>query len=289
MEQASGGVMALVPSLTRRRQGPAPERELLEVLGVNKGYGGRQALANVSLSVAPGAIVGVIGPNGAGKTTLLDVISGFATPEGGRVVFAGEDITSWPADRRARLGMSRRFRDARLFPTLTVNEVLAICVEQSGDGGSSSEHAVSSFRPGKRTRSVQEAVDGLVELMHLERYREAYVADLSTGTRRLVDLAAAIASSPQLLLLDEPAAGLAQAETDQLAPVLEQVRTRTGCAMVVIEHDIALVSRLADELMALHLGRVIARGRPDAVLEDGAVVAAYLGDAISAVPAGDAP
>ena len=277
IEGAGAPVSSSMPTTTAARRGsPGRDETVLEVSGIDKSFGGREALRNVSLTLRSGEILGLIGPNGAGKTTLLDVISGFTTPDSGSVRFAGSEVTGWSPDQRARSGMSRRFRDARLFPTLTVDEVLTIAVEESDNLAAAPDG--SSFRQGRRTRSVAESVAGLVELMHLERYRESYLSDLSTGTRRLVDLAAAVASGPRLLLLDEPAAGIAQAETLELAPILRQLRTRLGCAMVVVEHDIALVSGLADTLMALHLGEVLAAGSPAAVLDDEQVLAAYLGD-----------
>jgi ABC-type branched-subunit amino acid transport system ATPase component len=276
------GVLALPVSGdgARRRSAAHPEQMLLDVVGISKRFGGREALSDVSLSLRRGEILGIIGPNGAGKTTLLDIVSGLTMPDAGSVLLAGADITLWTPDRRAREGVCRRFRDARLFPTLTVEEIVALAVQQSEDAATAGS-ALAPWRP-RRSRTAAETVDALIELMRLQRYRETVAADLSTGTRRLVDLACAIASAPQLLLLDEPATGLAQAETEELEPILRQLRSRLGCAMVVVEHDVALVSALADQLMALHLGRVLARGTSDAVLNDEAVVAAYLGHGTAA-------
>jgi len=276
--ETSAAPLALLPTMLPRRPASNGDQTLLDVTDLAKSYGGRAAIHDVSLTLRRGIIVGLIGPNGAGKTTLLDIISGVAEPDRGSVVFAGEDVTLWTPDRRARLGMSRRFRDARLFPTLTVEEILTICVQQSDDAVPVRPvQGVAAFRP-RRSRSVDEAVDGLIELLRLKRHRDSRAADLSTGTRRIVDLAAAIAAGPQLLLLDEPASGLAQSETEELAPILRQVRNRLGCAVVIIEHDINLVAGLADELIVLHLGQVLTRGKPDEVLQDDAVLTAYFGE-----------
>ncbi|MFN2569062.1 MAG: MFS transporter, partial [Candidatus Dormibacteria bacterium] len=228
IEQGSAPRLTTAPATPPGRGAPAPpSRHLLEVAHVDQSYGGRRALRDVSLTLAPGAVLGLIGPNGAGKTTLLDVISGFVRQDAGAVFCDGTDVTLWGADARARYGMVRHFRGARLFPTLTVEEVLTIFIEQS-EAATDATTPSTGRQPLRRTRSTKESLDGLVALAHLERYRESPVADLSTGLRRLVDLAGAMAGRPRLLLLDEPAAGLAHAEIEALPPILHELRARLG-------------------------------------------------------------
>ncbi len=250
---------------------------LLEARGLAKSFGGVKALDAVSLSVTEGAIVGIIGSNGAGKTCALDVISGFLNPDQGQVLFRSEDITRQSPAQRATAGLGRTFQDARLFPSMTVRETLATALDRHLEVR---EPFAYAFRLGAAVRSeadVALTVDETIELMGLGRYQDAFVSDLSTGTRRIVELGCAIAHAPTVLLLDEPAAGIAQREVEALQQVLLQVRDETGASLAVIEHDIPLLSGISDSLVCLHLGRVIAHGTPEAVLREDAVVASYLG------------
>jgi branched-chain amino acid transport system ATP-binding protein len=267
------------PRPSRPQVAPAPVGgpPLLEAEGISRAFGGIKALEQVALRVDAGAIVGVIGSNGAGKTTLFDVCSGFLVPDAGTVSFLGSDITGCSTAERATRGLGRTFQDARLFPSMTVREVLATALDRHLEVR---EPFAYAFRLGAAVRSeadVRFTVDEIVEVMGLGRYRDAFVSDLSTGTRRIVELGCAIAHGPRVLLLDEPAAGIAQREVEALQEVLLQVRDDTGAALAIIEHDIPLVSAISDSLVCLHLGRVIADGAPDDVLVDPAVVASYLG------------
>src|SRR5205807_5074564 len=211
---------------------------------------------DVDLSVGEGQILGIIGSNGAGKTTLFDLCSGFLAVDQGHVVLQGRDVTELDAAGRAELGLGRSFQDARLFPSLTVAETLATALERHVEVR---EPLACAFRVGAvvdSERDVAERVEELIELMGLDRYRDAFVSELSTGTRRIVELACAIAHEPAVLLLDEPSSGIAQKETEALGRLLLQLRDQTGASLAVIEHDIPLVSSIADELVCLHLGRV---------------------------------
>ena len=261
--------------------GPAAAR--LEVREVSRRFGGVDALSRVSLRAGPGEVLGIIGANGAGKTTLFDVCSGFLAPTGGTVVLDGHDVTELSAPARARRGLGRVFQDARLFPSLTVAETLAVTLDRHVDV----RDPVSNIFGLGAALDAQEAVAGRVEellaLVGLGPYRDAFVSELSTGTRRIVELAGALAHEPSVLLLDEPSSGIAQRESEALGELLLAVRERTGATLVVIEHDIPLVSSLADRLVCLHLGEVIAEGPPGAVLEDPEVVAAYLGTEETAI------
>ena len=250
----------------------------LEISDVRRSFGGVTAVAGVSFSLAPGEILGIIGSNGAGKTTLLDLISGFLTPDEGAVTLSGEDVTPLSASGRSALGLGRLFQDARLFPSLTVAETIAIAFERHVEV---KDPVALMFRLRAAVdseREIGDGVDELIETMGLERYRNAFISELSTGTRRIVDLACSLAHRPSVLLLDEPSSGIAQRETEALADVLLRVRTLTGSSIVIIEHDMPLLSSISDRALCMHLGAVISEGTPSEVLSDPAVIASYLGD-----------
>ena len=249
----------------------------LEVRHLSLSFGGVRALDDVSLAVPPGARVGLIGPNGAGKTTLFDAICGYVDVDAGQVVVNGVDVGRRDAAGRARAGLARSFQDARLFPSMTVSEALMVAAtpRRRGLGHVPAMLGLPAVR--RAERASRASVDGLVERLGLGDYRDVFIGELSTGTRRVVDLAGVLAREPALILLDEPSAGLAQAEVEQLAPLLATVAASTGAAVVMIEHDIPLVAEFAQHLVVLESGRVIARGEPGPVLADPAVVEAYLG------------
>ncbi|MGH9042510.1 MAG: MFS transporter [Acidimicrobiia bacterium] len=264
------------PSAAPRPDGPeAPPA--LEVVGLSKRFGAVVALDEVTLSLPPGRILGIIGPNGAGKTTLFDAVSGFVPPDAGRVALAGVDITPMAPDRRARLGLGRSFQDARLFPSLTVAESIGLALERKVEVRDPLATALGLRAVARSERCVTDRVSEIIERMGLGAYADSFVAELSTGTRRLVDLACVLAHEPTVLLLDEPSSGIAQREAEALGPVLVDIRDQTGAALVVIEHDLPLVSGIAEEMVALDLGRVLARGTPAEVLADPQVAAAYMG------------
>jgi ABC-type branched-subunit amino acid transport system ATPase component len=259
------------------------EAPLLEVRGLTRSFGGITAVDDVSFALQPHAILGFIGPNGAGKTTIFDMISGLLSADGGEIRLRDRAITRWSAPRRAMAGLGRSFQDAQLFPSLTVAENLAIGLERHVAVRDHLAAMLALPAIQESERQVAFAVGDLVELFGLGNYRDKFVGELSTGSRRIVDLAMALAHDPDVLLLDEPSSGIAQRETEALAPLLLRVRSETGCALLVIEHDMPLITALADELIALDLGRVIARGRPDEVVNDREVVRAYLGGDVAAI------
>jgi len=254
---------------------PAPPAFAL--VGVTKRYGGVSALTDVSLSVAPGEILGVIGSNGAGKTTLLDIASGFVKADSGVVIMAGVDLTHLSAAQRAKRGVGRVFQDARLWPSMTVREALATAIEQFSGIRDPLGAALARSRDERSEKAVALRAEQLLSEFGLRRFGDSFVAELSTGTRRVVELACAVAHGPKVLLLDEPTAGIAQRESDALGELLLGLREQTGAAFIVIEHDVPLVSSLADRVICLHLGEIIAQGDATGVLNDPAVVAAYLG------------
>ncbi|HEV8627396.1 MAG TPA: ATP-binding cassette domain-containing protein, partial [Acidimicrobiia bacterium] len=257
---------------------PVPSRGVhLECRGIVRRFGGLTALDGVDLDVAPGTAVGIIGHNGAGKTTLFDVVSGFLAPDAGRVLLGDVDVTDTAPHRRAVAGLGRSFQEARLYPSLTVAETVAVALERHLPNHDTLAAALALPASTYMELSIAERVTDVLALLGLTGYRNHRIADLSTGTRRIVELACVLAQDPAVLLLDEPSAGVAQRETEALAPLLRRVREATGCSLVIIEHDMGLISAVCDELVALEFGSVIARGTPAEVLSHPKVIASYLG------------
>jgi ABC-type branched-subunit amino acid transport system ATPase component len=249
----------------------------LDVRHISVRFGGIAALDDVSLEVHHGEVVGIIGPNGAGKTTLFDVISGFLRPDAGRVLLDGTDLSTETAATRARLGLGRSFQDSQLFAGLTVREALAVSLERFVDV-SDPFNAMLRLPAQVRTEAaVSRRVDDLMELFGLGLFADNLVSELSTGSRRLVDLAAVLAHQPSVILLDEPSSGVAQREVEAMGRLLRNVRDRLDATLLVVEHDIAFIAELADRLIALDRGEVIATGGPRAVLELPVVGKAFLG------------
>ena len=249
----------------------------LTVSNLSHHFGGIAAVNDVSFTLHEGEILGLIGPNGAGKTTIFDIISGHLPTQRGHIFVGQADVTDWPAERRALVGLGRSFQDARIFPSLTVAENIALGLERHIEVR---DHVSALFgTPAIRESEADVAytVDDLIELMGLGAFRDKFVAELSTGSRRIVDLAMSIAHDPTVLLLDEPSSGIAQKETEALGPLLKRIQEETNCAMLIIEHDMPLITSLSDSIVALDLGAVLTQGPPAAVLADERVVTAYLG------------
>ncbi|MHB8671818.1 MAG: ATP-binding cassette domain-containing protein, partial [Acidimicrobiales bacterium] len=256
---------------------------VLELLDVVKRFGGIRAVDEASFGLRQGEILGLIGPNGAGKTTIFDLISGFLVPDGGRIVFQGSDISSWGPDRRSRAGLGRSFQDARLFPSLTVMENIAVSLERHLEVRDPLAAALGLPAVAESEEEVALSVEELVELMGLGAFRNKFVGELSTGSRRIVDLAMSIAHQPSVLILDEPSSGIAQRETEALGPLLLHIQREIGCSLLVIEHDMPLVTSISHTMVALELGAVIAVGTPTEVINDPQVVASYLGSNSDAI------
>jgi branched-chain amino acid transport system ATP-binding protein len=250
---------------------------VLQVNELMKNYGGIRAVDGVSFSLREHEVLGLIGPNGAGKTTVFDLISGFSSRDGGSVLLRGQDVSTWAPHRRASAGLGRSFQNARLWPALTVRDSLAAAFERHVDVGA----PIPAFFHLPMVRDTEEKVDARVEellaLLELGSYRDKFVSELSTGVRRIVELAAQMAAGPSVLLLDEPSSGIAQAETEALVPALRRIQAELGCAVLLIEHDMGVLRRLADRVVALDTGKVVAEGTPDEVLSHPAVLASYLG------------
>ncbi|HVA74403.1 MAG TPA: ATP-binding cassette domain-containing protein [Acidimicrobiales bacterium] len=256
---------------------PPDAKVVLQCRDLVKRFGGITAVDHVDLDVRQGEIVGLIGHNGAGKTTLMDCVSGFLEADGGRIILRGVDVTDWPPHQRARGAMGRSFQDALLFPSLTVAETIAVACERhlaSRDMFAAALQLPASY---ESELAMSYVVEEMIDLMGLGAYRQKLTGELSTGTRRIVDLACIVAQDPKVLLLDEPSGGVAQKETEALGPLLRRIRERTGCSILIIEHDMPLLSGLCDRLIALELGSVIAEGTPTEVLNHPAVIASYLG------------
>jgi branched-chain amino acid transport system ATP-binding protein len=267
----------------RRQHELGVARPILEVQGISKSFGGVKALSDLSFTLREGEVLGLIGPNGSGKTTLFDIISGYQVADAGTVVFEGVDITAEGPEQRARRKLIRRFQDARLFPSLTVFETILIALEQRLEVKSSLLNAASMPQARRAERRLRIRADALLDLFDLGAYRDKFVKELSTGLRRIVDLASVLAAEPRVLLLDEPSSGIAQAEAEGLGPLLRRVRFETGCSILIIEHDMPLISTVSDDLIALAAGELVLRGAPEAVLNDPTVIESYLGGSEAAI------
>jgi branched-chain amino acid transport system ATP-binding protein len=247
--------------------GTYTEALTLRVEGVTKDFVGLRALDSISLRLQQGQILGLIGPNGSGKTTLVNVITGFLKPTRGQVLVGDVDVTAWPPHKIARLGLARTFQTIKLFARLTVLENVEVA-------------AVSMGLP--RTQARQRAVEVLAAL-GAARLADLPAGALPYGEERRVEIARALATDPSFVLLDEPAAGLTEAESDELLQMLASIPDKTGCGVLIIDHDMHLIMRLCDRLHVLNYGRTIGEGSPNEVQSNPAVLEAYLG-----TPAGEA-
>jgi branched-chain amino acid transport system ATP-binding protein len=233
---------------------------LLDVQGLTKRYAGLTANAHITFDVNEGEIVGIIGPNGAGKSTLFDLITGFQPPTAGRVFLDGRDITGLRPDRIGRLGLARTFQKLKPFVDLTVTEnVMVGALARTSDLKTARERALESLA-----------------FLDLLEKRNHFARELSTGQRKRLELARGLAMSPRLILMDEVTGGVDQRSIAGLMALVLELKQR-GLTIVMIEHNMQVIMRLADRILALHAGRVIAFGAPEEVRSDAAVVDAYLG------------
>jgi len=247
---------------------------LLEAVGVSKRFSGIAALVDVSLEVGPRELVGLIGPNGAGKTTLFNCLAGVIEPDGGKVRLGGQDLGGMSPHRRARQGIARTFQRIELFAGLSVRQHLLVADRAQHQRGGLLRDLMGRSKP---TAEENARADAVLELVGLTDEAEAPAQSLPLGRGRVVELARALVCEPRLLFLDEPSSGLDGNETMAMADVLEQVQAEREVAILLCEHDVPFVERLAGRTYVLDCGRLIAQGTTAEVLADPAVRMAYLG------------
>ncbi|WP_346893847.1 ABC transporter ATP-binding protein [uncultured Roseibium sp.] len=243
---------------------------VLEIRDLNKHFGAVHVSRNITLSVPDGQCHALIGPNGAGKTTLIHQISGVLHPDSGEIILAGRNITSSTPSQRAQAGLGRTFQLTSILPSFSVLENVALAAQAKS--GSSFRF----FRPVAREKSLNDIAMATLERLNMSGRALVPAADLSHGERRLLELAIALAGAPRLLLLDEPMAGLGRVESAMLIDILAELRR--SIPMLLVEHDMDAIFRLADTVSVLVNGEVVAEGSPDHVRNDPAARAAYLGD-----------
>jgi len=251
-------------------------KPLLEIRNVKKSFGGIRAVDGVSFEVNPGRIKAIIGPNGAGKTTLFNLISGLYPLDSGEIRFKGRRISGLKPHRIASMGIVRTFQNVRLFPEMTVLENVMVGAHRLGKSG----FLASIFKlPGtvREERRIREIAMEMLEFVGLADQADLPAGELPLGRQRLVELARALAARPELLLLDEPAAGLNIKETEELGELIVRIRER-GVTIALIDHDMSLVMDISDEVVALNEGRKIAEGTPEEIRTNPLVIKAYLGE-----------
>jgi branched-chain amino acid transport system ATP-binding protein len=237
----------------------------LRASSVSRSFAGVEALRDVSLELGPGEVVGLIGPNGAGKSTLVNILSGFDRPSRGRVMLEERDVTRWSAHRRGRHGLSRTFQHAHAFRGLTVRENVE----------------VSALGVGASGRAATRRANQLLGLLGLAEYANRPASDLSHGDERRLGMARALATDPRYVLLDEPAAGLPEAEVPRFATAVNMVRER-GAGVLLVDHNVALVLEVCERIHVLDQGATLAEGTPDEIRAHMGVAAAYLGESAAA-------
>ena len=249
---------------------------ILQTKGLAKSFLGLQALQDFSITVNANEILGLIGPNGAGKTTCFNLLTGFVIPTAGQVYFEGKDITGRSPAQIARVGLARTFQNIRVFNTLSVLENV-MTAAQLRTHFSLGELLLSA--PGFRRKESQitSRAYELLNLLGLNEYANRTAGSLSYAHQRRLEIARALATKPQLLLLDEPAAGMNPAESDSLHQLILDLRTRFQLTVLLVEHDMRLVMNLCERIIVLNYGKIIAAGRPEVVRADPQVIAAYLG------------
>jgi branched-chain amino acid transport system ATP-binding protein len=236
--------------------------DVLRAAGVSRSFQGVQALAGVDLELHDHEVVGLIGPNGAGKSTLVNLLTGFDRADEGTVELTGRDVTRWSPDRRGRAGLTRTFQHSHAFRGLSVRENVE----------------VAALGVGASPREAEERATGVLESLGLSDYADAPAANLAHGDERRLGVARALATTPRFVLMDEPAAGLPEAEVPAFAAVVQSVRDQHGAGVLLIDHNMSLVMGVCDRIYVLDQGRMLAGGTPDEIRANLDVAAAYLGD-----------
>jgi branched-chain amino acid transport system ATP-binding protein len=242
-------------------------------------FGGIKAVDSVSFDVQPGEVFAIIGPNGAGKTTIFNLISRIYNPTSGKLIFDGQDITQLPPDKIAGLGIARTFQNIELFANASVLQNLLIGRHCHSTVGIIPQLC---FLPSVRRAEIahREKVEDVISFLALQRYRDTLIANLPYGVRKIVELGRALCIEPKLLLLDEPSSGLNVEETEVMGFWIEDIKKDLGITVIMVEHDMSLVSSVSDRVMALNYGRVLAMGTPSEVQSDPEVIRAYIGGEI---------
>lgn len=257
----------------------AEAADLLEVEGLSLSFAGVKALDGVSFAVREGELFSVIGPNGAGKSSLFNCISGVYRPQAGSVRFHGEELMGLKPHRIAGKGIARTFQNVEVFPAMTVQENLLLARDRFMKAGA----LACMLRFGRSAREEREAVAVVrrhAELLRIEHLLDVPVGSLPHGTQKRIELARALAMEPRLIMLDEPVAGMNHDETSEMTEAIQQVNRDLGVAILLVEHDMAMVMGISDRVCALDFGQRIALGTPDEVARDSLVVNAYLGGAL---------
>lgn len=247
---------------------------ILQLQGLSKSFGETAIIRGVDLDLAPGERHALIGPNGAGKSTLFHLISGNLSPTAGRIAFLGRDITAWAPQRINRMGLARSFQITNIFPKLTVFENLRLAVLRQ------QARPTAFWRRIDRLPGLREATEQLLERVRLQARAQTLAGELSYSEQRSLEIAMTLASDPQLILLDEPMAGMSSEETDYTLALIREVTE--GRALLIVEHDMDVVFKLADRISVLVYGQVIATGTPDEIRHHQGVREAYLGEEVTA-------
>ncbi len=252
----------------------ADSRTLLSLRGVCKSFGGIQAVHSITFDVAPGESVGLVGPTGAGKTTLFNCVCGQLRPESGDIVFDGSDLSGLPTYKRARLGIGRTYQKVEVFTDMSVRDHLMVAERSRRGEGRLWRDLLNLSKP---TTDEMERVEATLELVGITHLADTSVNALGLGHCRLVELARALAAEPKILLADEPSSGLDLHETAEVAGVLRTVQRERGTAVLLVEHDLAMVAEVADRAVVMDLGAMLAEGTFDEVMANPLVRDAYLG------------
>lgn len=245
---------------------------IIETRGVSKHFGGLRAVDGVDLQVAEGAMHSIIGPNGAGKTTLFNLISGYLKPTAGQVFLHGREITGLPLHRMAHLGIGRSFQITNVFPNLTVVENVRLSAQALGRDN------YKAWTPSKRFLRYEEMALAALHAVGLEEKAGAMAAILPHGDKRKLELAIILAGDPQVLLLDEPTAGMASEQVPSLVQMIARIRAEGNKTIILVEHNMSIVMNISDRITVMHQGKLLAEGSPQEIAANEAVQKAYLGE-----------